>query len=138
MTAPRMLDDSVLQIDPVLRLIASRCGACDQVDFPARRRCSRCRGEVARHLLPRRGTVWTWTTQSFAPVSPPYAVEGPHIPFVVSYVDLDGCCVETRLDMPEGRDPVIGEQVELVQLTLTVTDVGEVVSYAFRPAGGAR
>ncbi len=42
------------------------------VTFPAQASCPRCAStEMAEHLLPRRGTLWAWTTQEFLPG--PYA-----------------------------------------------------------------
>ena len=55
------------------RLIGSACTACDLVVFPAQTHCPGCfGGEVTEHLLEPRGSLYTWTTQSFPPVAPPY------------------------------------------------------------------
>ena len=52
------------------RLVAGRCVNCERVVFPLRERCASCGGSIVRELLPRRGTLWTWTTQGFEPKPP--------------------------------------------------------------------
>jgi uncharacterized OB-fold protein len=119
------------------RLIGSRCGACGIVTFPAQDSCPRCAATaMAQHLLPARGRLWAWTTQEFAPPSPPYA--GPagdaFVPYGVGYVELgDDVKVETRLTVTDGLR--IGMEMELVLFPFrTDADGNEVVSFAFRPA----
>jgi uncharacterized OB-fold protein len=87
-------------------------------------------------LLPRRGSLWAWTTQEFPPPSPPYA--GPtgdaFEPFGLGYVDLDEVKVETRLTEAEPSRLAHGMEMELVVVPLRTDDDGnEVVSFAFRP-----
>jgi uncharacterized OB-fold protein len=49
--------------------------------------------------LKRRGTIWSWTVQRFAPKSPPYAGPVPFEPFALGYVELPGeVIVESRFD----------------------------------------
>jgi uncharacterized OB-fold protein len=92
---------------------------------------------MAEHLLPRRGRLWAWTTQEFAPPSPPYA--GPtgdaFVPFGVGYVELaDEVKVETRLT--DANALRIGMDMELVVVPFRNDDDGnEVVTFAFRPVG---
>ena len=119
------------------RLIGSRCGACAIVTFPAQDSCPRCASTgMAQHLLPRRGRLWAWTTQEFAPPAPPYA--GPtgdaFVPYGVGYVQLgDDVKVETRLTATTGLE--IGMEMELVLVPFrSDADGNEVVSFAFRPA----
>jgi uncharacterized OB-fold protein len=94
---------------------------------------------MAEHLLPRRGRLWAWTTQEFPPPSPPYA--GPtgnaFVPYGVGYVDLGGeVKVETRLTEMTGLKT--GMEMELVLIPFrTDNDGNEVVTFAFRPVGGA-
>ena len=121
------------------RLIGSRCAACVIVTFPVQDSCPRCAAtEMAEHLLPRRGRLWAWTTQEFPPPSPPYA--GPtgaaFVPYGVGYVDLGEVRVETRLTKTEGLR--IGMDMELVLVPFRTDEKGnEVVTFAFRPVGGA-
>lgn len=104
------VDDSLFtQLDPPL-LAGSGCADCDVVAFPAAARCPGCTGvNVARQALPDHGTVWTWTTQSFAPKPPFEATTTGFEPFVVGYVDLGVVLVETRII----GQVAVGDRVEL-------------------------
>jgi len=120
------------------QLIGSRCSACGIVTFPVQDSCPRCASiEMKEHRLPRRGRLWAWTTQEFAPPSPPYA--GPtgdaFVPFGVGYVELAGeVKVETRLTRADALR--IGMEMELVVVPFRTDDDGnEVVTFAFRPVG---
>lgn len=122
------------------RLIGSRCAGCGIVTFPRQDSCPRCAAtEMPEHRLARRGRLWAWTTQEFPPPSPPYA--GPtgdaFVPYAVGYVELaDGVKVETRLTETKGL--VIGMDMDLVVVPFRIDDEGnEVVTFAFRPVGGA-
>ena len=119
------------------QLIGSRCTACGIVTFPTQGSCPRCASTgMEDRLLPRRGSLWAWTTQEFPPPSPPYA--GPtgdaFEPFGLGYVDLDEVKVETRLTEAEPSRLAHGMEMELVVVPLRTDDDGnEVVSFAFRP-----
>src|SRR5262247_396632 len=122
------------------RLIGSRCTACKIVTFPSQDSCPRCAStDMAEHLLSRRGRLWAWTTQEFPPPSPPYT--GPtgaaFAPYGVGYVELGGeVRVEARLTQTEGLR--IGMDMELVLVPArTENDGAEIVTFAFRPVGGA-
>ena len=122
------------------RLIGSRCAACGIVTFPTQDSCPRCAStEMAAHLLSPRGHLWAWTTQEFPPPSPPYA--GPtgaaFVPYGVGYVELgDEVRVEARLTTT--KELTIGIEMELVLVPFRTDDDGnEVVTFAFRPVGGA-
>src|SRR5437868_6128089 len=83
----------IASADDDAQLIGSRCTACDMVTFPAQDSCPRCASvAMTTHLLPRRGSLWAWTTQGFPPPSPPYAgpVGSAFVPFAVGYVELPG------------------------------------------------
>ncbi len=82
--------------------------------------------------LARRGTLWSWTVQSFRPKSPPYAGPEQFIPFALGYVELPGqVIVETRLTQTGGL--TIGMAMEL-----TIEPFDDTRStFAFRPAGPA-
>lgn len=109
-TTPPLVDESLFaQLDPPV-LAGSDCADCDVVVFPAVTRCPGCAGTaVSRVALPRRGTVWTWTEQAFAP-KPPFRVpDSGFEPFVVAYVDLGPVLVESRVL----SEVAIGDEVEL-------------------------
>jgi len=118
------------------RLIGSRCDACGIVTFPTQDSCPRCASTgMSERLLPRRGRLWAWTTQEFAPPSPPYA--GPtgdaFVPFALGYVELaDEVKVETRLTAADGLRT--GMDMELVIVPFrTDGDGNEVMTFAFQP-----
>ena len=120
------------------QLIGDRCGACGMVAFPKQGACPRCAStDVREHLLARRGRLWAWTTQSFAPPSPPYS--GPSgdafVPFGVGYVELPGeVKVETRLTETDPERLAHGMEMELVVVPFRTDEHGnEVVTFAFRP-----
>jgi len=53
-------------LDPTqTQLIGSVCTDCGNYSFPRQYGCSRCCGTAVEAVeLDRRGTLWTWTTQS--------------------------------------------------------------------------
>jgi uncharacterized OB-fold protein len=107
--------------------VAGRCAGCGEWTFPLRDRCPSCGGGVRRALLPRRGTLWTWTTQGFEPKSPPYlAGDRGFEPFAVGYLEFPGLLrVEGRLTTVE---PAIGMEMEVVAIVH-----GGRLTYAFAP-----
>ena len=114
------------------RLIGSRCASCGVVAFPKQASCPKCTsGEVAEHLLGRRGTLWSWTIQGFAPKSPPYAGDPATFePFGVGYVELPGeVRVEARLTEADPARLVIGMPMELTLIPAP----GGGTTYAFAP-----
>lgn len=122
------------------QLIGSRCGSCGIVTFPTQDSCPRCASTgMQEHLLPRRGRLWAWTTQSFPPPSPPYlgATGDAFRPFGVGYVQLDDeVKVEARLTEADPAALRIGMDMELVLVPFRTDDDGnEVVTFAFRPVG---
>jgi len=120
------------------QLIGDRCEACGMIAFPKQGSCPRCAStDMREHLLARRGRLWAWTTQSFAPPSPPYA--GPtgdaFVPFGIGYVELPGeVKVEARLTDADPELLEAGMDMELVVVPFRTDDAGnEVVTFAFRP-----
>ena len=122
------------------QLIGDRCGTCGMIAFPKQGSCPRCAStDMHEHLLARRGRLWAWTTQHFAPPSPPYAgpVGEAFVPFGVGYVELPGeVRVETRLTESDPERLAHGMEMELVIVPFRTDDAGnEVVTFAFRPVG---
>jgi uncharacterized OB-fold protein len=120
------------------QLIGSRCTACGIVTFPTQESCPRCAmTAMEEQLLARRGRLWAWTTQAFAPPSPPYS--GPagedFVPFGVGYVELPGeVKVETRLTEADPAVLRAGMEMELVIVPFRTDDEGnEIVTFAFGP-----
>jgi uncharacterized OB-fold protein len=71
---------------------------------------------VQTELLPREGTLWTWTTQGFEP-KPPYVPEGEFEPYGVGYVEFPGYLrVEGRLAESSLERLRIGMTMRVVSL----------------------
>jgi uncharacterized OB-fold protein len=120
------------------RLVGSRCRVCRTAVFPASPGCPRCGSdEIERHELPRRGRLWTFTTQSYLPKEP---YTGPETEetftgFTLGYVELPGeVMVETRLTEPDPARLEIGMEMEVVIVPFrTDPDGTEMLTYAFAP-----
>ncbi len=103
------------------------------VSFPRQASCPSCCGaDVGLRRLGHVGELWTWTTQEFAPKSPPYAVT-PFAPFQLGYIELPGeVIIESRI--LGGAALQIGLPMELTFVPLFIDANGdEVVCFAFRP-----
>jgi uncharacterized OB-fold protein len=124
------------------QLIGSRCLHCSAVTFPQQGSCPRCGSvDMAEHLLPRRGTLWTFTTQEFLPKEPYASGETQETfqPYGVGLVQLgEEVRVEARLTEVDPAVLRIGMEMELDVVPFRVdADGTEVVTYAFRPADPA-
>lgn len=133
-TDPRPVDPTLFtwpSETPQLR--GSVCGDCSWREFPFTGSCGRCGSESAsEYLLPRRGTVWSFTTQEFE-LKLPYSGEAGRL-FSLGYVDFDGLAVEGHftVDPSEARTLApIGTEMEVVVVPFT----DDTVTYAFKPAG---
>jgi uncharacterized protein len=121
------------------QLIGGKCQVCQATTFPAQPSCPRCGGtEMGRHLLPRRGTLVTWTTQDFLPKEP-YAggeTESTFKPYGVGLIELgEEVRVEARLTESDPAKLQFGMDMELVVTPFRVEDDGtEVLIFAFAPA----
>ena len=123
------------------QLIGGRCSSCGAVTFPQQGSCARCGStEVEVHPLPRRGTLWTFTTQEFLPKEPYAGGETPETfrPYGVGLVQLgDEVKVEGRLTEADVAKLRIGMEVELVVVPFrTDPDGTEVMTFAFTPVDG--
>ena len=120
------------------QLIGGRCTGCGSVTFPLYPSCARCGSvELEQHPLPRRGTLWTFTTQEFLPKEPYASGETVETfrPYGVGMVQLgDEVRVEGRLTESDASKLRIGMEVELVVVPFRTDDDGtEVLTYAFAP-----
>jgi uncharacterized OB-fold protein len=116
------------------RLLGSQCRRCGVVAFPRQDSCAACTSDdVEERRLARRGTLWTWTIQCFAPKSPPYAGTAEDFePYGVGYVELPGeVRVETRLTEADPERLRIGMEMELV--LVRAPGANGALTYAFRP-----
>ena len=145
MFSDRPVEDGVFTLAPDgPRLLGSRCTECGTHTFPVQDGCPRCTGTHMELVeLARRGYLWTWTIQGFPPKSPPYIGEtnpDRFEPFGVGYVELPGQLkVEARLTESDPSRLQIGMEMELVLVPLASNgDEGQVVTFAFSPAGTHR
>jgi uncharacterized OB-fold protein len=122
------------------QLIGAKCGACDAIAFPMTTSCPRCgTPEPAQHLLPRRGTLYTWTTQDFLPKEPYASGETNETfqPYGVGLVQLgDEVKVEARLTVADPEELDVGMEVELVVVPVREDDDATIVPFAFAPVEG--
>lgn len=119
------------------QLIGAHCEVCDAVSFPAETRCVRCGAEAMNGvLLSRRGTLFTWTTQTYRPKSPPYTGPEDFTPFALGYIELpEGIRIEARLTEPDPVKLEIGSMMELCIIPLWERKDGtSVLTFAFAPA----
>ena len=115
-------------------LVGSRCRRCGVIAFPPQASCAACTSsDVEERRLARRGTLWTWTIQCFAPKSPPYVGSAENFaPYGVGYVELPGeVRVEARLTEADAQRLRIGMPMELVVVPAPGPDGA--MTYAFRP-----
>ena len=128
--------------DAVPQLIGSRCEGCGATAFPRQSRCPRCSGsDVSEILLPRHGTLVTWTTQGFLP-HPGFAggqTAESFEPFAVGLVQLgDVVRVEGRLTESDPANIDFGMEVGFTMIPFYVDEDGtEVMMYAFEPSGSS-
>ena len=107
--------------------------------FPLQGGCSKCGGASTKTVeLSGRGTLWTWTVQSYPPKAPPFAGNvdpATFEPYGVGYVEIDGkLMVESRLTIADPNLLDIGMELEMVLDPLYINTNGEqVVTFAFAP-----
>ncbi len=120
------------------QLIGSRCDDCGATTFPAEERCPRCgTATMTELLLPRRGTLVSFTTQGFPPIVP-YAGDATgerFEPFGVGLVQLDDVVrVEARLTESDPAKLDFGMEVELQVVPFYTDEAGdEILTFAFAP-----
>ena len=123
-------------------LLGSRCRGCGETYFPQAHACTRCCAtglEIAE--LGDRGTLWSWTVQSFLP-KPPYnggEDAASFKPFGVGYVQMPcGVKVEARLTTADPQVLRVGLPMRLRLEPYRRTVEGQAIhTYAFAPAGDA-
>jgi uncharacterized OB-fold protein len=137
MDAKPLADDLFVVEPDGPRLVAGRHRTSGRLAFPLP---AGSEGEVfERVLLPREGTLWSWTVQRFLPKAPPYGgAETPETfqPYVVGYVELPGALiVEARIvDVPP-EQLRLGLPLTLVLRPFTHRDGSTRTVYAFAPIG---
>jgi uncharacterized OB-fold protein len=112
--------------DPEPALLGSRCTTCGTYVFPhASIACPNpeCDGaEFDEVPLSRRGRLWSWTTNHYAPPAP-YVSPDPFVPYTVAAVELpdEKLVVLGQVDgAPDGL--AVGTEMEVVVDTLFEDD----------------
>ena len=107
-------------------LIGARCGSCGTYVFPkASLACPNPEcdgGEFDEVPLSRRGRLWSWTTNHYAPPAP-YVSPDPFVPYTVAAVELphEKLVVLGQVDgAPDGL--AVGTEMEVVVDTLFEDD----------------
>jgi uncharacterized OB-fold protein len=91
---------------------------------------------MKERLLPRRGTLFSWTTQEFLPKAPYRGGETAETfkPFGVGLVQLgEEVRVESRLTEADPAKLRIGSEMELVIIPFRRDGDTQVVTFAFKP-----
>jgi uncharacterized OB-fold protein len=126
-------------------LFGSRRRSTGAVKFPAERAelfdaDPAAQADIEALELSTEGTLFTFTTQEFAPPLPYRGDRGPGFrPYVVGYVELpEGVLVETLIvgsqtDLDTGSLR-IGQKLVSTTTVLTNADGGSVLTFAFTPA----
>jgi len=118
-------------------LVAGRCDSCREFHFPPQPNCPLCGAlRINPTPLSRRGTLWTWTIQTFPPPAPPFRGNVENFaPFGVGYVEFpEGVRVEGRLTIADERALRIGMPVEVAIASYGSDGTGrELRGFAFAP-----
>ena len=121
------------------QLLGSCCPQCGEHAFPAQRDCRNCGCDSCTTVaLGDRGTLWTWTIQSFMP-KPPYRsmeTEASFSPYGVGYVEMPcGLRVEARLRENRPEQLAIGMPMQLAIVPFRVDESGnEIMVFTFQRA----
>jgi uncharacterized protein len=119
-------------------LLGSRRQSTGTVRFPAERpELFDGTDDIVPIELSTQGTLFTYTTQAFAPPLPYKGDRSPEgfKPYVVGYVELpEGVLVESLIVGAEVSDLRIGQSMASTTTTLQTTDGESFVTFAFTPA----
>lgn len=125
------------------QLLGSRCRDCGELAFPSQPDCRNCCGRDTEIVeLGDRGTLWTWTIQSFMPKEPYLSSETAETfrPYGVGYIEMPGGIrIESRIreNQPEALD--IGMEMALFVEPFRQDDDGsEIMAFGFQRAQGVK
>ncbi|MFV0277430.1 MAG: Zn-ribbon domain-containing OB-fold protein [Parahaliea sp.] len=121
------------------QLLGSRCRNCGELAFPSQPDCRNCCGRDTEIVeLGDRGTLWTWTVQSFMPKQPYHSDETQETfrPYGVGYVEMPGGIrIEARLRENRPEELSIGMDMTLCIEPLRRDEDGtEVMAFSFQRA----
>ena len=121
------------------QLLGTRCTSCNSYFFP--RESSFCRNpecsssELVEVPLSRRGRLWSYTQNQYAP-PPPYVSSDPFEPYTVAAVELEEEKMVVLGQVAPGIEPAsleAGIEMELVLGTLYEDDDNEYLVWNWRP-----
>jgi uncharacterized protein len=119
-------------------LLGSRRRSTGAVKFPAERpELFDGTDDIEPLELSTEGTLFTFTTQEFAPPLPYKGKRAPDEfrPYVIGYVELaEGLLVETLIVGATANDLRIGQPIVSTTTTLETADGQSFLTFAFRPA----
>jgi uncharacterized OB-fold protein len=120
------------------QLLGSRCLNCAETAFPAQPDCRNCGSRETEIVeLGDRGTLWTWTIQTFMPKTPYHSDETPETfqPYGVGYVEMPGGVrVESRLLPSKPEDLHIGMPMQLDIVPFRTDNNGDqIMTFRFSP-----
>ena len=123
-------------------LFASRRRSSGVVKFPAERPelfdgDPEIQGDIEPIELSTEGTLYTYTTQEFAPPLPYKGNRDPKVfqPYLVGFVELaEGVLVETLIVDATAAELRIGQPLVSTTTTLETADGQSLLTFAFRPA----
>ena len=124
-------------------LFASRRRSSGAIKFPAERPelfdgNPELQDDIEAIELSTEGTLYTYTTQEFAPPLPYKGNRDPKTftPYVVGFVELaESVLVETLIVGATAEELRIGQPLVSTTTTLETADGTSLVTFAFRPAG---
>ena len=123
-------------------LVGRRCTVCGSVFFPPLYsfcKNPRCGSpDVDDVALGRRGRLWSWTTNEFAP-PPPYVAGDPFVPYTVAAVELESERMIVLGQLARDADPSslrTGAEMEVVLESLYERDGVEHVVWKWKPVDG--
>jgi uncharacterized OB-fold protein len=124
-------------------LFASRRRSSGVVKFPAERPelfdgDLEIQDDIEAIELATEGTLYTYTTQEFAPPLPYKGNRDPKVfkPYVVGFVELaDGVLIESLIVGVSPAELRIGQPLVSTTIPLETADGQSLLTFAFRPAG---
>ena len=130
-----------LTLDPAApRLLGTRCRACGAVFFPKETafcRNPRCTGtELDEVALSRRGTLWSYTDNRYAPPAP-YVAADPFEPYAIAAVELAEEKMVILGQVAPGvrvEELEVGMEMELALGTLYTDEQHEYLIWHWKPA----
>jgi hypothetical protein len=122
-------------------LLGTRCRSCGSVFFPGQTAFCRnpaCEGSEFESVeLSRRGTLWSFTDNRYAPPAP-YVASDPFEPYAIAAVELaaERMVVLGQVVRGVGTERLrAGMEMELVLDTLYSDDANDYVVWKWRPVG---